>query len=280
MGRHIMKSQSPLVNLIPIFIIVIGVMALAVSIPNALLHLGDSFLSLFSVTQAFWMGVLWVVTGGLLLFWRRSSTHLRRMVALLILAIGIIGVAVAALLGVFSGTATVSTFNLTDILWLGAAYIVVGIILLLLFRADEPDVQTAAEAEGAKSAWKSLTAVPENAPLLSEEKAEPPSIERIQQSVARKTDPGKPDDLTLLEGIGPKIQEALYAGGITTFAQIAQMTPEALEEMVKVKGKVRMVGDAATWPRQAQYLVLGDAVGFENYIKYLIAGREPEQPDG
>src|SRR5574337_785333 len=111
-----MKSQSPLFNLIPVFIIVVGVMALAVSIPNTLLKLGDNFLSLFSVTQTFWMGVLWVVAGGLLLFWRRSSPYLRRMVALLILAIGVIGVVIAAVLGVFSGVVTVSTFNLNDIL--------------------------------------------------------------------------------------------------------------------------------------------------------------------
>lgn len=267
--------KSPLVNLIPVFIIVVGVMALAVSIPNTLLNLGDDFLSLFSVTQAFWMGVLWIMTGGLLLFWRRSSVHLRRMIALLIVIIGVVGLAIVALLGGFSGVSVYSTFNLSEILWLAVIYVVVGLILLL-FRSEPRVTESAVEAGAVKTGWKSLTAVPESAAPVIEQTTEPPSKERIQQSVARKTDPTKPDDLTLLEGIGPKIQEALYANGITTFAQLAQMTPEAIEEIVKVKAKVRMVGDAASWPRQAQYLVLGDAIGFENYIKHLIAGREPE----
>jgi large subunit ribosomal protein L17 len=154
--------------------------------------------------------------------------------------------------------------------------VVVGIILLLLFRSETNVPEEAAQASQASTGWKSLTAVPENATPVIEQKTDLPTSERIRQSAARKVDPTKPDDLTILEGIGPKIQEALYAGGVTTFAQLAQMTPEALEEIVKVKGKVRMIGDASSWPRQAQYLVLGDAIGFENYIKHLIAGREPD----
>ena len=67
----------------------------------------------------------------------------------------------------------------------------------------------------------------------------------------------EPDDLTLIEGIGPKSAAALNAGGITTFAQVATMTPEQLEEAIKGRG-VRLVGSATTWPQQAGLAAAGD----------------------
>ena len=47
----------------------------------------------------------------------------------------------------------------------------------------------------------------------------------------------EPDDLRLLEGIGAKVESALNAEGITTFAQLASMSPQEVEEIVKVKQK-------------------------------------------
>lgn len=38
----------------------------------------------------------------------------------------------------------------------------------------------------------------------------------------------KPDDLTLIEGIGPAYAKALNAAGITTFAELAKQTPAKL----------------------------------------------------
>lgn len=58
-----------------------------------------------------------------------------------------------------------------------------------------------------------------------------------------------PDDIEIIEGIGPKIAEALAEAGITTFAQLADMTPEAIQEIVSAAG----IGSKspATWPQQA-----------------------------
>jgi hypothetical protein len=131
-----MKSETSLANLIPIFIVVIGVAALAIAIPNSLLRLGDNFLDLFSVTQVFWMGVLWVVVGMLVLLWQRSAIFLRRMIAALIILLGIVGVVITAASGYFNNIPILATFDLTQIFALSIAYIVVGVILLLFFRAE------------------------------------------------------------------------------------------------------------------------------------------------
>jgi large subunit ribosomal protein L20 len=85
------------------------------------------------------------------------------------------------------------------------------------------------------------------------------------------------DDLTAIEGLGPKSAQALTAAGITTYAQIAASSPEELEDAVKVKGGVRVLdGQTKTWPKQAQFLVDGDEAGFKTYTDHLVGGREPD----
>lgn len=84
------------------------------------------------------------------------------------------------------------------------------------------------------------------------------------------------DNLRLVEGIGPKVEEALHKAGIKTFAQLAEMSSADLERIVKVEGGVRIVGDAATWPKQAQYVVKGDMEGLKAYQDKLVGGREVE----
>ena len=73
----------------------------------------------------------------------------------------------------------------------------------------------------------------------------------------------EPDDLRILEGIGVKVEAALNAEGITTFAQLSEMSPDELEQLVKVKQKVRIVGSTKTWVRQAKLAASGDIVALE-----------------
>ncbi|NJL94521.1 MAG: hypothetical protein HC915_12765 [Anaerolineae bacterium] len=85
------------------------------------------------------------------------------------------------------------------------------------------------------------------------------------------------DDLHRIEGIGPKIEDALKRAGIKTYAQLARMTGEELTRIVKEEARVRMVGDAATWAKQAQFLVNNDIEGLEAYQRSLTSGRERGQ---
>ena len=61
------------------------------------------------------------------------------------------------------------------------------------------------------------------------------------------------DDLSILDGVGPKYADALKAAGVTTFAQLSQMTPEAIDEMLTKANEPLIAGHTAdTWPRQAK----------------------------
>ncbi|HLA44352.1 MAG TPA: F0F1 ATP synthase subunit gamma, partial [Aggregatilineales bacterium] len=88
---------------------------------------------------------------------------------------------------------------------------------------------------------------------------------------------GKKDDLKRIEGIGLKVEQALNRAGITTYAQVATASPEILERIVKVEARVRIVGDTATWGKQAQFLIDGDLEGLKAYQDRLVGGREPKK---
>jgi len=72
------------------------------------------------------------------------------------------------------------------------------------------------------------------------------------EKTAAKTSSKKEDDLAKIEGIGPKAAEALVAGGIKTFAQLAESTPEAIKEILEKSGGHFNAMDPATWPEQAR----------------------------
>lgn len=63
-----------------------------------------------------------------------------------------------------------------------------------------------------------------------------------------------PDDLTVIKGIGKKLQEKLNAVGITTFQEIADLTPEGVKKVAEnldFKGRI----EYEDWIEQAKGLV-------------------------
>ena len=66
------------------------------------------------------------------------------------------------------------------------------------------------------------------------------------------------DDLTLVEGVGPKVQEHLNAAGITSFSQLAATTPDQIKEILTAAGGMLANMNPMTWPDQAQLAASGE----------------------
>jgi predicted flap endonuclease-1-like 5' DNA nuclease len=60
-----------------------------------------------------------------------------------------------------------------------------------------------------------------------------------------------PDDLKIVEGIGPKIEGLLNDAGIMTFKQLSEATTEHLNEVLAAAGRRYQIHDPSTWARQA-----------------------------
>jgi large subunit ribosomal protein L21 len=67
--------------------------------------------------------------------------------------------------------------------------------------------------------------------------------------------PVKPDDLTILEGIGPKVNTILQAQGITTFAQLAETNTDQLKSILETH-KLQFM-DPGSWSEQAKLAAEG-----------------------
>ncbi|TDB68211.1 hypothetical protein [Arundinibacter roseus] len=77
------------------------------------------------------------------------------------------------------------------------------------------------------------------------------------EPVVADTEKVLPDDLKLVEGIGPKIEEILNEEGILTFMQLSQANPEDIVQMLRKRGPRFQMHDPATWPRQAGLAAAG-----------------------
>jgi len=73
---------------------------------------------------------------------------------------------------------------------------------------------------------------------------------------------GGGDDLTLIKGLGPKLQAQLAEMGVTTFAQIAAWDHAEIDridaQMGRFQGRIRR----DDWVAQAKLLAEGDSAGF------------------
>jgi uracil permease len=80
-----------------------------------------------------------------------------------------------------------------------------------------------------------------------------------------------PDDLTRIEGVGPKISSVLNAAGITTFAQLARTDVARLQQILS-DADLRLA-DPGSWPEQARLAAAGDWAALETLQDKLTGGR-------
>jgi predicted flap endonuclease-1-like 5' DNA nuclease len=83
-----------------------------------------------------------------------------------------------------------------------------------------------------------------------------------------------PDDLRVIEGVGPKIAQIFQAAGIGTFAQIAAMTPAAIQPLLDEAGPNFRIADPQTWPEQAALAAANRWAELKALQDELIGGRK------
>jgi predicted flap endonuclease-1-like 5' DNA nuclease len=81
-----------------------------------------------------------------------------------------------------------------------------------------------------------------------------------------------PDDLKVLEGVGPVLEKVLNDGGIYTYKQLAAKEASHVKAILEASGD--KLHDPATWPEQAALLRDGKMEEFKALCDRLTAGRE------
>jgi predicted flap endonuclease-1-like 5' DNA nuclease len=76
-----------------------------------------------------------------------------------------------------------------------------------------------------------------------------------------------PDDLTQINGIGPRIQSILNEGGISTYAELEHANSGDLRSIIAVGGALPP-SSLDSWPTQASYASRGDWSGLASYNRH------------
>lgn len=101
-----------------------------------------------------------------------------------------------------------------------------------------------------------------------------PAAKKVSDSAVPKKYLNKAgaEDLTKVEGIGPKICEIFTNAGIVTFQNLADAKVETLQALLKEAGSRYSMANPGTWPEQAALLASGQYEAFEKLCDELDGG--------
>jgi NADH-quinone oxidoreductase subunit I len=156
--------------------------------------------------------------------------------------------------------------------------------------AQEEEARRAAEEEKRrKEEKKKRLAAEKSASKAAKPKRTPEEIkaqreamlakkqQRAEQAGGEAASPvAKLDDLTRVEGIGPRIAALFQEAGIITFAQLAVTEVSKLKQILIDAGPQFQLADPSTWPEQAKLAATGKWEELEALQDKLKGGRRDE----
>jgi len=84
----------------------------------------------------------------------------------------------------------------------------------------------------------------------------------------------KQDDLKIIEGIGPKIEELFKTSGILTWKALGETSVDRLREILSKAGERYQIHDPSTWPKQAKLAYEGKWQELKDWQNKSDGGRE------
>lgn len=106
-----------------------------------------------------------------------------------------------------------------------------------------------------------------------------PKPTKSKPSVAAEPAPtpdAEKDDLTVVEGIGPKIQMLLNQFGIQTYRHLAEADVVRLKEILATAGPQLAMHDPGTWPSQANLAANDQWDTLKSVQGFLKGGKKPD----
>ena len=82
------------------------------------------------------------------------------------------------------------------------------------------------------------------------------------------------DDLTLIEGVGPKAAKLLTTAGITNYAKLSASTPAEIKDILSKGGPAFQTMDPGTWPEQGQLAADGKWSDLNALKERLVGGKD------
>ena len=191
-----------------------------------------------------------------------------------------------------SDTGTVPYTLTMGLLWFALAFLT-GLVTGVLLRSVTARRQLAAARDGAETrrlqrridelemlVGTTQAQAPDDTSsgAAADRTPDPPESSPAEQRSAMPA-PGPSDDLTVIDGLGPAVQELFEGVGILTFEALAATDVTALRSMLDDAGARSRVHDPSSWPEQARLLAEGRDEEFRALVETLRRGG-PSASDG
>lgn len=95
----------------------------------------------------------------------------------------------------------------------------------------------------------------------------------LSNQVALTAGGGHGDDLTKIEGVGPKLAKLLGEHGIHSFAELGKAKLADLEKIIDAGGSRFNTAEPDSWPKQAKLAAKGDWGALNKLQDELIGGK-------
>ncbi len=80
------------------------------------------------------------------------------------------------------------------------------------------------------------------------------------------------NDFTVVEGIGPKINQLLHDAGVETYQQLSEMNADAIQKILNEAGSRFSLAKPGSWPKQASYAARNNWNGLKELQDQLDGG--------
>lgn len=101
----------------------------------------------------------------------------------------------------------------------------------------------------------------------------PSKVEKLAMKILGFSD--NPEDLKIVEGIGPKIEGLLKDAGINNWTDLANTAVDRLQEILEAAGDRYRLAKPDTWPKQAELAAAGKWSELSEYQDFLQGGNDP-----
>jgi predicted flap endonuclease-1-like 5' DNA nuclease len=154
--------------------------------------------------------------------------------------------------------------------WLVPGFVLGWLANWLLSRVmrKEPPAAVRAAEETAREA-----AVAQHDALVNAAAAPPARVIDVAAARAAGFNIKHDDDLTIIEGIGPRIDDLFHANGVTSFAQLARLSVPEMLEILERGGPHFQLANPGSWALQATLASENRWAELKRLQEELIVGR-------
>lgn len=146
------------------------------------------------------------------------------------------------------------------------------------YRLAKPDSWPRQAQLAAEGKWAELIEYQKFLDAGIEDKGDLESPSKVEKLVAKALGfSNNPEDLKVVEGIGPKIEGLLKDAGINNWTDLAAASEDRLQAVLAAAGDRYRLADPSSWAKQAELAAAGKWNELAEYQEFLSGGKAPDQ---